>query len=137
LARSKDGWREAGTVVDASILIVDAIGLLTIVWLFQLVRRDRLYVGYGVIFVFVLAAGLALLTFPSVRRPLDWIGALALRAPALVALGLAFVTLMLIYVLSQVTQLSNRLTRLTQELAIRGASEPSNEPPGQRPGAHD
>ena len=110
-------------MADLSVLIVDAIGLLTIVWLFQLVRRDRLYVGYGVIFVFVIFVGLVLLTLPGTRRPLDWLGELASRAPALVALGLAFVTLMLIYVLSQVTQLSNRLTTLTQELAIRDATD--------------
>ena len=118
-------------MADVSVLIVDLIGLLTIVWLFQLVRRDRLYVGYGVIFVLVIVVGLLLLTLPAARGPLDWLGALAARAPALMALGLAFVTLMLIYILSQVTQLSNRLTALTQELAIRNAtdaSEPARAP---------
>ena len=120
-------------MTDASVLIVDVLGLLTIVWLFQLVRRDRLYVGYGVIFVFVIAAGLVLLSFPATRRPLDWLGTLAARAPALMALGLAFVTLMLIYVLSQVTQLSNRLTRLTQELAIRSALDSQPPAPPTQP----
>lgn len=121
-------------MTDISVLTIDAIGLLIIVWLFQLVRRDRLYVGYGVIFVLVIAVGLLLLTAPTLRRPLDWLGALAAGAPALVALGLAFVTVMLIYILSQVTQLSNRLTTLTQELAIRDAVT-RQESPTSRPGA--
>ncbi|MCC7418300.1 MAG: DUF2304 domain-containing protein [Acidobacteria bacterium] len=106
---------------EAGALLVDALAILTIAWIFQLVRRDRLYVGYGVIFVLVIAAGLVLLTFPVVRRPIDWIGALALGAPALLALAIAFLVLMLIYVLGQLTQVSNRLSRLTQELAIRDA----------------
>lgn len=129
-------------MTDVSILTVDAIGLLIVVWLFQLVRRDRLYVGYGVIFVLVIALGLVLLTFPAARRPLEWLGRLAAGAPALMALGLAFVTLMLIYVLSQVTQLSNRLSTLAQELAIRDALKSdrpaaSAGPRTGEPGPHD
>lgn len=120
-------------MADGGVLLIDAIGVLTIVWLFQLVRRDRLYVGYGVIFVLVIAAGLILLSFPAARGPLAWLGDLASQAPALVALGLAFVTLMLIYVLSQMTQVSNRLTRLTQELAIRDALESKPSPPPGEP----
>ena len=122
-------------MADAGVLIIDALGLLIVVWLFQLVRRDRLYVGYGVIFVLVIALGLLLLTFPAARQPVEWLGALAAKAPALIALGLAFVTVMLIYVLSQVTQLSNRLTTLAQELAIRDALEPTRPAAPARPRA--
>lgn len=106
---------------SATVVIVDAVGMLLIAWLVQLVRRDRLYVGYAVIFVLVIGAGMALLTVPGALAPLEWIATVVQRAPALVGLALAFVVLMLIYILSQVTLLSNRLTMLTQELAIREA----------------
>lgn len=129
-------------MADVGVLTIDAMGVLIVVWLFQLVRRDRLYVGYGVIFVLVIAVGLFLLTVPAAMRPLEWLGGLAANAPALIALGLAFVTVMLIYVLSQVTLVSNRLTMLAQELAIRDAlasSRPAtpDRPRTGGPGSHD
>ena len=105
-----------------SIAIVDTAGLLLVAWLFQFVRRDRLYVGYGVIFVLVIVAGCALLSIPHALGPLGWIADVALSAPALVALALVFFFLMLIYTLSQVTLLSNRLTTLVQEIAIKQAT---------------
>jgi hypothetical protein len=107
-------------VLDAA-LIVDLLALLTIIWVFRLVRHDRLYVGYGVIFVGVIVLGAVALTFPAVLGPLNALSRLSQRSAALVALTLAFVVLMLIYILSQLTLLSNRVTRLTQEIAIRDA----------------
>ena len=109
-------------MLDTGLVLVDALALLTIVWVFQLVRRDRLYVGYGVIFVVVLALGGVALTFPAVLVPLNALSSLSQRAAVLMGLALAFVVLMLIYILSQLTLLSNRVTRLTQEIAIREAT---------------
>jgi hypothetical protein len=106
---------------SAVMLLTDAAGLLVIAWLFNLVRRDRLYVGYGVIFVFVIATGLVVLSVPPALAATNGIGALLSQASGLVVLALAFVLLMLVYILSQVTLLSNRVARLTQEIAIRGA----------------
>jgi hypothetical protein len=108
-------------MIDMGLVFVDALAFLTAVWVFQLVRRERLYVGYGVIFVVVIVMGGVTLTWPAVLGPLNALSDLSRRSGVLVGLALAFVLLMLIYILSQLTLLSNRVTRLTQEIAIRGA----------------
>lgn len=113
---------------SAAIAVIDLAAACLIVWLFQLVRRDRLYVGYGVIFVLVVGAGGVLLSLPAALGPLNRLAAAAARAPGLLALALAFILLMLIYILTQVTLLSNRLTTLAQELAIRNASTRTDPP---------
>lgn len=113
---------------SAAVAVIDVAAAWLIVWLFQLVRRDRLYVGYGVIFVLVIAAGILLLSFPAALGPLNRLAAAAARAPGLLALAFAFILLMLIYILTQVTLLANRLTTLVQELAIREAAQKSDQP---------
>ena len=115
---------------SAAVAVIDVAAALLAVWLFHLVRRDRLYVGYGVIFVLVLIAGVVLLAFPGALGPLNRLALTLARAPGLLALALAFILLMLIYILTQVTLLSNRLTTLTQELAIRRAAKAANPPAG-------
>jgi hypothetical protein len=109
-------------VPSAAVVLVDLAGLLLIVWLFHLVRRGQLYVGYAAIFVLVIVAGIAVLSIPAVLHRFNRLGTLLTSASGLVVLAIAFVLLMLIYILSQLTQLSNRVTSLAQELAIRHTS---------------
>jgi len=108
--------------MDSVILIfADVIGLLLIGWIFRLVRRNRLYVGYGVILALAIVFGLFLLSVPPVLIILAPLARTADYAAALIALTLTFVIVMLVYILSQLTLLSNRLTVLVQELAMRNA----------------
>jgi hypothetical protein len=86
------------------------IGGALVAWIFNLVRQDRLYVGYGVIF------GVAITTAAVVVGLAPILGAGAVVR--------AHIDLILVYTLSQVTLWSNRLTALTQELAIRQAERP-------------
>ena len=121
-------------MASVEILLVDLAGLLLIVWMFNLIRRGRLYVGYGAIFVLVTAAGLVVLSVPAMLHRVNWLGTLLTSASGLVAL--AFTLVMLVYVLGQLTQLSNRLTSLAQELAIRRATDPDlNASPRSEPPA--
>lgn len=117
---------------DAAV-VIDALGLLTIIWVFRLVRRERLYVGYGVIFVAIIALGSLTLTFAVVLGALHPLSRISQRGGALIGLTVVFVVVMLIYILSQLTLLSNRITRLTQELAIRNASSGAESDDASRP----
>jgi hypothetical protein len=116
-------------VPDLQIALVDAAAILLIVWVFNLIRRGRLYVGYGAIFVLVTAAGAAVLSVPALLARFNRLGTLLVSASGLVVLALAFTLVMLIYVLGQLTQLSNRVTSLAQELAIRRATDGGVSPP--------
>lgn len=110
-------------MASVEVLLVGLAGLLLIVWLFNLIRRGRLYVGYGAIFVLVTAGGLVILSLPALLHKVNWLGTLLRSASGLVVLTLAFTLVMLIYILGQLTQLSNRVTSLAQELAIRRATD--------------
>ena len=104
------------------------IGGALVAWIFNLVRQDRLYVGYGVIF------GVAITTAAVVvgLAPLLGAGAVVRAHIEGFTVGAsAFVVLILVYTLSQVTLWSNRLTALTQELAIRQAERPMGHDPAR------
>lgn len=120
-------------MIDSAVLFVDAVSALVIAWVFQLVRREKLYVGYGVIFVLVISTGIAVLTVPVLIRPLLSLTALAERSSGLIGVSLFFMLLMLIYILSQLTLLARRVTTLTQELALQNARTPGpRDPSGSR-----
>ena len=106
------------------------ISVALVVWTVDLVRRDRLYVGYGVVFVGAIAAGLVAISRPRALGAVSglWVG--VMPASGFVELVLLFVLVMLIYGFGQLTRFSNRLTSLIQEIAIREATTP-HEPPSR------
>jgi hypothetical protein len=115
-------------MTNAGITLGVVVGLILLAWVFRLIRRDRLYVGYGVIFVVGTIAALAVLI---VRPLLDAVAAASealLPVASLSLVALLIMLLLLVYVFTQITVLSNRIMRLTQELAIRGALERPRAP---------
>lgn len=103
------------------IIVLAVIGLVLMFWVMNLVRRGRLYVGYGVIFVATIVAVLILLAVPRLLTLLTHLVGAIFPTSALTLLALCFIVLMLVYVLTQVTLVSNRLANLVQELAIHDA----------------
>lgn len=103
------------------ILVVDVLALLAVVWVLDLVRRGRLYVGYGV----VLVVGLVFMTFClSISR----LAALVTRAFQLLApaagpilVAVSVLGLLIVYILTQLSIVADRLATLVQEIAIQGA----------------
>lgn len=88
------------------------------VWTLRLVRRDRLYVGYGVMVLLGLAAEVIVASFGRARSALMWLTGTTTSLAALGVVAALIAALLAIYVLSQLTVLSNRLTQVVQELAI-------------------
>jgi hypothetical protein len=113
------------------LLLVDFLALVLLLWVLNLVRVGRLYVGYGVLLVLVLVGGAITVSAPALAaRVGSALGALFPSPSAGVALlGLAFLLTMLVYVLSQVTVLANRLSTLVQELALERARRGSKAAP--------
>ena len=109
------------------------LSALLVAWLFELVRRDRLYVGYGVIFVAAIVCGLATISLPSLLHAVSRLWTNVLPASGFVELVLLFVLLLLIYVFSQLTLFSSRVTTLIQELAIRDADARAADRKAGRP----
>ena len=107
------------TAAGAVLLLVAAA--LMALWILDLVRRGRLYVGYGI----VLLTLLALVVGVAVVSPARRLAAAALftlyPSEPIATIGLGAVLLLLVYVLHQLSVLSDRVATLTQELAIRDA----------------
>jgi hypothetical protein len=105
------------------ILVLCLMGIALLLWILDLVRSGRLYVGYAAIFVVAIAATILTLLFPPVLATVSSVVGANLPASALTLLALGFIVVMLVYVFTQITVISNRLTAVVQELAIRGALE--------------
>jgi hypothetical protein len=95
------------------------IGCALLLWVIDLIRRDRLYAGYGVIFVFGTIAAMTVLIVPPLLRAAIAASMALLPVPSLSLVALIVLTFLMVYVFVQISVLSNRVMRLTQELAIR------------------
>jgi hypothetical protein len=106
-------------VTGRIVLALAGLGLLA--WILNLARLGRLYAGYAIIFIAGLVGFVTLALVPRLTA------ALALRLDVLFpGLGvlvplMGAVFLLLVYVLTQVTVLANRVAALVQELAIERA----------------
>ncbi|MCM3904620.1 MAG: DUF2304 domain-containing protein [Pyrinomonadaceae bacterium] len=100
------------------ILVLDLFALALLLWVLNLVRHGRLYVGYGVIFVAAIIGTMLLLSVPWLQTTVTRLIGAVFPASALTLLALCFIVLMLLYILTQITIVSNRLSKLVQQLAI-------------------
>ena len=105
------------------IIVLILIGLALLLWVLYLVQRDRLYVGYGVIFIICILGVLLVLSLPPLLALVTRLVGTIFPASALTLLALSFIVFMLVYVLTQVTIVSNRLAVVVQELAVQKAKE--------------
>lgn len=114
------------------IIVLVLIGLAFLFWILNLVRSGRLYVGYGVIFVLIILATIVILTVPRLLTLVTHMVGAVFPASALTLLALCFIVLLLVYILSQVTIISNRVALLAQQLAIRQAREDAERRNGSK-----
>ena len=92
----------------------------------MLIRQDRLYAGYGVIFIVGTIAAIIVLAVPPLLRAATDASVALMPVPSLSLVAIVLLTFLVVYVFIQISVLSNRVMRLTQELAIRRA-EPDQQ----------
>jgi len=105
------------------IIVLDLIGFALLLWILNLVRRNRLYVGYGVMFVLTILSVMLILSVPTLLAFVTRLVGAVFPTSALTLLALCFIVFILAYVLTQVTLISNRLAVVVQELAIQQAKQ--------------
>jgi hypothetical protein len=105
------------------IVVLNLIAVALLLWVANLVRRGALYAGYGVIFILVTLSVMIVLSIPQLLSLLVRLVGAVFPVSALTLLALCFIVFMLVYILAQVTVLSNRLATLAQGLAIQQAKE--------------
>lgn len=107
--------------VAGTIFLVMAAALVAL-WILDLIRRGRLYVGYGIVLLVLMATGTVAAGVPGIRQLLDRGLASLFPSEPVAVLCLASGLLLVIYLLHQLSVLSDRVAHLTQELAIRRRS---------------
>lgn len=115
-----------------AVLVLNLMGLFFLLWILNLVRHGRLYVGYGVIFIAAIVGTMVTLSVPQLLLGVTHLVGAIFPASALTLLAIAFIVLMLLYVLSQLTLVSNRLAVLIQELAIERGKEAARAAQAER-----
>lgn len=115
------------------ILIVDAIGFLLFGWVVNLIRKGRVYVGYGSALLITIA-GIICVASASTQFADAFTHRIGkvISGSLPVFLVIYCILFALIYVFREITMISRRLRILTQQLAIelarRGAGLDSGEP---------
>jgi hypothetical protein len=105
------------------IIVLIFLGFALLLWILNLVRRDKLYVGYGVIFVIIIVNAMLILAIPALLTFITGLVGAVFPASALTLLAICFIVFMLVYILMQVTLISNRLAAVIQQMAIQQAKE--------------
>jgi len=90
-------------------------------WILDLVRRGRLYVGYGIVLLALLGLVAAVSVLPPLQRMAEAVLGRLFPSEPVAVIGLSAVLFLLIYLLHQLSVLADRVANLTQELAIRRA----------------
>ena len=103
------------------VIVLNVIGVLLLVWLFNLIRQARLYVGYGIIFIIAIVATMITVSVPSILMFVTRLVGAFFPASAMTMLAIGFIVFALVYILTQLTIISNRVSNLVQELAIQQA----------------
>ena len=116
-------------MTPAGVLAGALTGFVLLIWVINLIRNGRLYVGYGVIFVFGTLAAIAVLVIPRLLETVSSLSVALVPVPSLSIGAIVIMLFLLVYVFTQITVLSNRVMHLTQELAIRGAQRQSRAHP--------
>ena len=84
LASCRRTSRESGHHDDwPGVVLGVAIGLVLLFWVVNLIRQDRLYVGYGVIFVFGTLAAMTVLIVPPLLDAVTRASVALLPVPSL------------------------------------------------------
>src|SRR5579864_8675254 len=106
-----------------SIIVLGLLGLVYLVWIFNLTRRGKMYVGYAVVWMVWSVLGFCIVLLPVLLRLVTQLVGAIVPANALSVLGFALLFAMQIYLLSQLSILSRRVTLIAQHIAIEKAEQ--------------
>jgi hypothetical protein len=111
----------------AGIIVLWLINICLLAWIFSLSRRGKLYIGYAVVWLVWSIFGLVVVSIPPVLNFITMLVGARFPASALTMLAFAFLFVMQIYILSQLSILSRRISLISQTMAI-GAQKHSDNP---------
>jgi hypothetical protein len=117
------------------ILVIDAFGLLLIALIVYLVSRQKLHVGFGLLWLLTTVGAMTLVSIARLRDAVTPAVGAVYPASALSLLAFVFVFVVLIFFSVKLTALSARQTRILQALALM--EQETREPAGNWSGNLD
>lgn len=113
-----------------SVFVLSAVGIYLLLWTLNLVRQGRLYVGYGAAFIALILATLIAVLLPEIvwTTIIRWINPI-FPLSAWVVLAFYIIIMILVYIMTQLTIIANRLARVVQEMAILKAQDKAGRQP--------
>ena len=90
------------------ILAINLMALALLVWILNLIRRARLYIGYGVMFILILLSIMAMVSIPGLLSIASQLVSLVFPSSATLLIALSFIAFLFIYILTQLTIISDR-----------------------------
>lgn len=121
----------------AGMVAIELVLIVLLVWVLNLVRKGRLYVGYGVLFAVSAVSVGVVVAIPPLRAAVTMVAARLFAASALTIVGFSVGAFMFVYVLCQLTIISNRVATVVQDLAVRRARTADTCPSCGQPVAAD
>jgi hypothetical protein len=101
------------------VLVIDVFGIALTILIVHLVRRQKLHVGLGLLWLLTTIAAMTLVSVPSLLGAVtSAVGAL-FPASALSLMAFAFIVVVLIFFSVKLTSVSSRQTRILQVLALK------------------
>ena len=101
------------------VLMIDLFGIALTILIVHLVRRQKLHVGLGLLWLLTTVAAMTLVSVPTLLGAVtSAVGAL-FPASALSLMAFAFIVVVLIFFSVKLTSISSRQTRILQVLALK------------------
>jgi hypothetical protein len=105
-------------------IVLWIVGLGYLLWIVNLTRRGKLYIGYAVVWVFWSLLGLVVITFQPLLNFLTAALGAVFPVSALTLMAFALLFAMQIYLLSQLSILSRRVSLIARYVALNDIEEP-------------
>jgi hypothetical protein len=101
------------------VLLIDLLGVAFAMWILNLVRTQRLHLGYALLWLTAVAGMMLLVTVAPLRDLITRAVGAVFPASAIALLAFAFIFFVLILFSVQVSALSRRQSQVAKELARR------------------
>ncbi|MBI4240102.1 MAG: DUF2304 domain-containing protein [Candidatus Rokubacteria bacterium] len=111
-----------------AVLAINAIGIGIIVFVLSLLRRQRLHIGYGALWIGASVLGMLVVSAPPVFRLVTRVIPTSLPFQAVVVMALSFIFIVLIYFSVQLSALLRRVTDIAQHIGISELEAKSQAP---------
>jgi len=102
-------------------LILVAIGLLFIFYLFSLLRKQKITESHGLLWLFVSIAMIVIVSIDKLLMGFTHVLGAQYPSSALTMIGLLFIIVLLLFITLQITNITYKFRKLVQELSLQNA----------------